>query len=1848
MSDPRQPQAEKHKLGRASAQFTDPPRIMQSDDYFARKFKAINGNMGPATSLNASNSSESGGGPASSTPAVPKMGVRARVSEWPPKKECSKELPCKTLWESRSQSSYESVTSILQNGQSGQGGGQQEEQLGLDLVEARCTIGDIFVHSPQRGLHPIRQRSNSDVTISDLDAEDVLDQRAVNPNTGAALHREYGSTSSIDRQGLSGESFFAMLRGYRMDSYDPKAMVPLGFPEFFPCDPAISPSLQAAAQISRGEFVRISGLDYVDSALLVGRDRDQPFKRRLKSESVETSLFRKLRTAKSEHETFKFTSDLVDSRLDRVVRPWNCQRCFAHYDVQSILFNINEAMATRASVGRRKNTTTGASAASQTQAPAGQAGGCESPLGSKEDLNSKESLDADEGDGKSNDLVLSCPYFRNETGGEGERRVALSRASSASPGAGESGSFESSLSSHCTNAGVSVLEVPRDSQPVHREKVRRYVIEHVDLGAYYYRRFFYGKEHQNYFGIDENLGPVAVSIRREKVEDPKEKEGSQFNYRVAFRTSELATLRGAILEDAVPSTARHGTARGLPLKEVLEYVVPELSTQCLRQASNSPKVPEQLLKLDEQGLSFQHKIGILYCKAGQSTEEEMYNNETAGPAFEEFLDLLGQRVRLKGFTKYRAQLDNKTDSTGTHSLYTTYKDYELMFHVSTLLPYMPSNRQQLLRKRHIGNDIVTVVFQEPGALPFTPRSIRSHFQHVFVIVKLLRKRHIGNDIVTVVFQEPGALPFTPRSIRSHFQHVFVIVKVHNPCTEAGLPDPASSKLCGLCAPWGQDGADWPALLHTDLGLCRAAPGPPWSLSGSLRAVVANTAGLQGSSSHTQKAEEQRAARSQPAAARQQFSAEALAQSAGVGVSRSKDVPPFGPPIPKGVTFPKSAVFRDFLLAKVINAENAAHKSEKFRAMATRTRQEYLKDLAENFVTTATVDASAKFSFITLGAKKKEKVKPRKDAHLYSIGAIMWHVVARDFGQSADIECLLGISNEFIMLIEKDSKNVVFNCSCRDVIGWTSGLMSIKVFYERGECILLSAVDGCAEDVREIVQRLVIVTRGCETVEMTLRRNGLGQLGFHVNFEGIVADVEPFGFAWKAGLRQGSRLVEICKVAVATLTHEQMIDLLRTSVTVKVVIIQPHEDGSPRRGCSELCRIPMVEYKLDSEGTPCEYKTPFRRNTTWHRVPGPALQPLPRASPVPSTPDRLQCQQLLQQAQAAIPRSTSFDRKLPDGTRSSPSNQSSSSDPGPGGSGPWRPPVGYDGCQSPLLPEHQECDGAREHEDAVEGSRLPETKWHGPPSKVLGSYKERALQKEGSCRDSPSQLSHVGDKSCSSHSSSNTLSSNTSGSSDDKHFGSGDLMDPELLGLTYIKGASTDSGIDTAPCMPATILGPVHLTGSRSLIHGRAEQWVDAADAPGPEDEQAAMYAVHAYASAISAGSAAEGSLGDLSETSSRSSGSHHSGSPSAHCSKSSGSLDTSKVYIVSHGSGPQLPGSVSKPYHRQGAVNQYVIGWKKSEDSPPPEEPEVTECARMYSEVDVMSAAGHHQTVGDAVSETQHVLSKEGFLKLMLPDSPLVEEGRRKFSFYGNLSPRRSLYRTLSDESVCSNRRGSSFGSSRSSILDQALPNDILFSTTPPYHSTLPPRTHLAPSMGSLRNEFWFSDGSLSDKSKCADPGLMPLPDTATGLAWSHLVDAARAFEGLDSDEELGLLCHHPSFLDQRVASFCTLTGLQHGQDLEGAQELPLCADPGSGKEFLDSAGERSPSTLTGKVNQLELILRQLQTDLRKEKRDKAVLQAEVEHLREDNLRLQEESQTAAAQLRRFTEWFFSTVDKKS
>lgn len=105
---------------------------------------------------------------------------------------------------------------------------------------------------------------------------------------------------------------------------------------------------------------------------------------------------------------------------------------------------------------------------------------------------------------------------------------------------------------------------------------------------------------------------------------------------------------------------------------------------------------------------------------------------------------------------------------------------------------------------------------------------------------------------------------------------------------------------------------------------------------------------------------------------------------------------------------------------------------------------------------------------------------------------------------------------------------------------------------------------------------------------------------------------------------------------------------------------------------------------------------------------------------------------------------------------------------------------------------------------------------------------------------------------------------------------------------------------------------------------------------------------------------------------------------------------------------------------------------------------------------------------------------------------------------------------------------------------------------------------------------------------------------------------------------------------------------MQSAQGLASAEELSLHIGQSDREAHTEDAEASTPNTITGKVNQLETILIQLQDDLRKEKEDKEMLQVEVHHLRQDNMRLQEESQTAAAQLRKFTEWFFNTIDKKS
>lgn len=120
---------------------------------------------------------------------------------------------------------------------------------------------------------------------------------------------------------------------------------------------------------------------------------------------------------------------------------------------------------------------------------------------------------------------------------------------------------------------------------------------------------------------------------------------------------------------------------------------------------------ELILNFDEHVLSNQMKFGVVQQKFGQTTEEELFANAQSTPAFDEFLDVLGDRVRLKNFDGYRGGLDTTHNQTGVESVYTRYKSREIMFHVSTLLPFTVGDPQQLQRKRFVGNDIVSIIFQ---------------------------------------------------------------------------------------------------------------------------------------------------------------------------------------------------------------------------------------------------------------------------------------------------------------------------------------------------------------------------------------------------------------------------------------------------------------------------------------------------------------------------------------------------------------------------------------------------------------------------------------------------------------------------------------------------------------------------------------------------------------------------------------------------------------------------------------------------------------------------------------------------------------------------------------------------------------------------------------------------------------------------------------------------------------------------------------------------------------------------------------------------------------------------------
>uniref|UniRef100_A0A087X4D2 Rap-GAP domain-containing protein n=1 Tax=Poecilia formosa TaxID=48698 RepID=A0A087X4D2_POEFO len=322
-----------------------------------------------------------------------------------------------------------------------------------------------------------------------------------------------------------------------------------------------------------------------------------------------------------------------------------------------------------------------------------------------------------------------------------------------------------------------------------------YHLEEINEAARAYRKHFLGREHLNFFCSVSSLGNLLLSVRHE--------EEKEHEYLHVIIRSRLKSVYHRLSLSELPDIPS----------------VPELAKLVCDEAASLrfspvlyPKASQLIVNYDEHEVNNTFKFGVVYQRFGQVSEEELFTNNQESPAFSEFLQLLGETVELQDFKGFRGGLDVSHGQTGSHSVYTVYRGQEVMFHVSTKLPFTEGDAQQLQRKRHIGNDIVAVVFQEE------------------------------------------ATPFVPDMIASNFLHAFILVQAEE--------------------------------THSDSATYR------------------------------------------------------------VSVTAREDVPPFGPPLPNPAVFRKGPEFRQFLLTKLINAELASYKSERFARLEERTRSALLDSLLD--------------------------------------------------------------------------------------------------------------------------------------------------------------------------------------------------------------------------------------------------------------------------------------------------------------------------------------------------------------------------------------------------------------------------------------------------------------------------------------------------------------------------------------------------------------------------------------------------------------------------------------------------------------------------------------------------------------------------------------------------------------------------------------------------------------------------------------------------------------------------------------------------------------------------------------
>ncbi|XP_042636705.1 tuberin [Orycteropus afer afer] len=131
-----------------------------------------------------------------------------------------------------------------------------------------------------------------------------------------------------------------------------------------------------------------------------------------------------------------------------------------------------------------------------------------------------------------------------------------------------------------------------------------------------------------------------------------------------------------------------------------------------------------------------HKIAVLYVGEGQSNSElAILSNEHGSYRYTEFLTGLGKLIELKDCQPDKVYLGG-LDVGGEDGQFTYCWHDDIMqavFHIATLMPTKDGDKHRCDKKRHLGNDFVSIIYNDSGE-DFKLGTIKGQFNFVHVTI----------------------------------------------------------------------------------------------------------------------------------------------------------------------------------------------------------------------------------------------------------------------------------------------------------------------------------------------------------------------------------------------------------------------------------------------------------------------------------------------------------------------------------------------------------------------------------------------------------------------------------------------------------------------------------------------------------------------------------------------------------------------------------------------------------------------------------------------------------------------------------------------------------------------------------------------------------------------------------------------------------------------------------------------------------------------------------------------------------------------------------------------------------